>query len=70
VLFVASDSMIGIETFRTPFPGSGPAIWVTYYLAQCAIAVGCLRAGRTARVKQGVTGRLNTGDRDAADRSG
>ena len=49
VLFVASDSMIGIETFRTTFAGSGPAIWVSYYLAQCAITLGCLRAGRTAR---------------------
>lgn len=42
-LFVASDSMIGIVTFKGTFAGSGPLIWSTYYLAQAAITAGWLR---------------------------
>jgi uncharacterized membrane protein YhhN len=42
-LFVASDSMIGVETFKGRFAGSGPLIWSTYYLAQAAITAGWLR---------------------------
>ena len=44
VLFVASDSMIGLDTFRGPVAGSGAAIWIVYYLAQVAITYGCLTA--------------------------
>jgi uncharacterized membrane protein YhhN len=44
-LFVASDSMIGVETFKGAFAGSGPLIWSTYYLAQAAITAGWLRHG-------------------------
>lgn len=44
VVFVASDSMIGLDTFRGPVAGSGAAIWIMYYLAQVAITYGCLTA--------------------------
>jgi uncharacterized membrane protein YhhN len=40
VLFIASDAMIAISTFRHPFPYSEPLIWITYYLAQFLILRG------------------------------
>ena len=42
LLFMASDLMIGVERFKGGFPGSRPAIWITYYLAQWQIAFGSL----------------------------
>jgi uncharacterized membrane protein YhhN len=42
-LFVASDSIIGISTFKANFTGSGTLIWSAYYLAQAAITAGWLR---------------------------
>jgi uncharacterized membrane protein YhhN len=38
--FVASDAMLAISKFRAPFPGYGPLIWITYYLAQVLIFLG------------------------------
>jgi len=50
VLFVASDSSLGLARFRGDFPGSRALILVTYYLAQWMIATSALvRAGRLAR---------------------
>jgi uncharacterized membrane protein YhhN len=40
LFFVASDAMLAISKFRTPFPGYGPLIWITYYLAQVLIFLG------------------------------
>ena len=47
-LFVASDSMIGISTFKAGFAGSGFLIWSAYYLAQAAITAGWLRRAAEA----------------------
>jgi uncharacterized membrane protein YhhN len=43
--FVASDAMIGIDHFLSPFPGSGYAIWFSYAIAQVSIAAGILLSG-------------------------
>ena len=44
--FVASDAMLAISKFRGPFAGSGPLIWITYYLAQLLIFLGVARRSR------------------------
>ena len=46
LLFVASDSMIGINRFVTPFPGSQYAIMLTYYGAQLLMLWGVMQAVR------------------------
>lgn len=38
--FVASDAMLAIGKFHGAFPGHGPLIWITYYLAQLLIFLG------------------------------
>lgn len=43
LLFVASDGMIAIARFGTPFAGVHQLIWITYYLAQFFLLVGILR---------------------------
>ncbi len=43
LLFVASDSMIGINRFVTPLPGAKYAIMITYYAAQLLILWGVMR---------------------------
>jgi len=43
--FVASDGMIGIDRFLSPFPGSEYAIWFSYAIAQVSIAAGILLYG-------------------------
>ncbi|MGB0920943.1 MAG: lysoplasmalogenase [Alphaproteobacteria bacterium] len=40
VLFMVSDSVIGIERFRKPFPGSRMTVWVTYMGAQYLLLFG------------------------------
>ncbi|RDU99621.1 lysoplasmalogenase [Trinickia dinghuensis] len=40
--FVASDAMIGVDRFLSPFPGSDYAIWFSYAIAQVSIATGIL----------------------------
>lgn len=40
VLFMISDSVIGIERFRQPFPGSRMTVWVTYMAAQYLLLFG------------------------------
>lgn len=45
--FVASDAMIGIDRFLSPFAGSAYAIWFSYALAQLLLAAGILLARRT-----------------------
>jgi len=42
LLFLASDSLLGTGRFKLQIPGSGSLIWITYYLGQCAIALGVL----------------------------
>lgn len=43
ILFLLSDSLIAANKFRMPIPLSNYAIWATYYLGQCCIAIGFLR---------------------------
>ncbi len=43
LFFVASDAMLAISKFHGPFPGEGPLIWITYYLAQLLIFLGVAR---------------------------
>ena len=47
--FVASDAMLAISKFRGPFAGSGPLIWITYYLAQVLIFLGVALRSKRAR---------------------
>ncbi|MCR9130306.1 MAG: lysoplasmalogenase [Alphaproteobacteria bacterium] len=56
ILFVLSDSLIaagwfrGLEVQWGRFDLHGASIWITYYLAQIAIAVGVVRMKRAAAV--------------------
>jgi len=43
LLFVLSDSLIGITRFRSPLPLGDYLVWGTYYVAQCCLALGFLR---------------------------
>jgi alkenylglycerophosphocholine hydrolase len=43
LLFLLSDSFIAINKFKMQIPYSNYAIWFTYYLGQCLIALGFLR---------------------------
>jgi len=43
--FVASDTMIGVDRFLSPFRGSDYAIWFSYAIAQLSIAAGVLLSG-------------------------
>ena len=43
LLFLISDSLIGISKFKTPVPLRDHLVWATYYLGQCGIALGYLR---------------------------
>ena len=47
LLFVLSDSMIGINRFVTPLPGSRYAIMLTYYGSQILMLWGVMRAQQT-----------------------
>lgn len=51
VLFLISDSLLGLNKFRQPIPFAGYLIWATYYLAQCGIAIGLFREGKQGRVR-------------------
>lgn len=42
LLFMASDSLIALEKFLWQAPWLGPAVWITYALAQLFIAYGLL----------------------------
>ena len=42
ILFVASDSLLAANKFRTNGPLRDYLIWATYYLGQCGIALGFL----------------------------
>ncbi len=44
LLFIVSDSMIGINRFVTPLPGSSYAIMLTYYGAQLLMLWGVMHA--------------------------
>jgi uncharacterized membrane protein YhhN len=43
LLFVVSDSLIGVGRFRGPLPMGEYLVWATYYIAQCLLALGFLR---------------------------
>lgn len=43
LLFIASDSLIGLNKFWQPIPHAGSLIMLTYYAAQWLIAFGLLR---------------------------
>jgi uncharacterized membrane protein YhhN len=43
LLFVLSDSLIGVARFRGPVPLGEYIVWGTYYVAQCCLALGTLR---------------------------
>ena len=44
LFFVASDAMLAISKFHSPFAGNSELIWLTYYLAQFLICLGVARA--------------------------
>lgn len=44
VLFLLSDSLIGVRKFKAPFPLVSEAIWATYYAGQALLAGGILYA--------------------------
>lgn len=46
LLFIASDAMIAISKFRSPFSGNEQLIWITYYAAQVLILCGIERRHR------------------------
>ena len=46
VLFLASDSLLAVNKFKTPVPLRDYLVWSTYYLAQYGIASGFLRQRR------------------------
>jgi uncharacterized membrane protein YhhN len=46
LLFMASDSILAINKFHTPFGQAGPLIMLTYILGQYLIAEGAVRHGR------------------------
>jgi uncharacterized membrane protein YhhN len=48
-LFVASDSMIGINRFVTPLPASSYLIMISYYAAQLFIVWGVMRSSDIPR---------------------
>ncbi len=48
ILFMVSDSILAINRFKTPVPGHEYLIWSTYYLGQCAIALGYLESAAAA----------------------
>jgi uncharacterized membrane protein YhhN len=43
LLFVLSDSLIGIFRFRGPVPLGEYLVWGTHYVAQCCLALGVFR---------------------------
>jgi uncharacterized membrane protein YhhN len=43
LLFMLSDSLIGINKFKLAVPLRDHLVWATYYLGQCGIALGYLR---------------------------
>jgi uncharacterized membrane protein YhhN len=43
LLFVASDSLIGVTRFRAPVPLGDYLVWGTYYVAQCSLVLGFMR---------------------------
>jgi uncharacterized membrane protein YhhN len=47
LLFVVSDSLIGVTRFRAPVPPGDYLVWGTYYIAQCSLVLGFL-SGRSA----------------------
>ncbi len=49
LLFLLSDSLLGAGKFKLQLPWSPPAIWITYYLGQCCIALGVLSENEAAR---------------------
>lgn len=49
LLFVLSDSMLAVEKFLMPFPGSGILVMLTYGMAQFMIVDGSLRHLQTAK---------------------
>ena len=49
LLFVVSDSLIGVGRFRGPLPLGEYIVWATYFIAQCCLALGFLR-GRADRL--------------------
>jgi len=47
ILFVVSDSLIGVGRFRGPLPLGEYVVWGTYFIAQCCLALGFLRGHST-----------------------
>ncbi|MGA3043264.1 MAG: lysoplasmalogenase [Bryobacteraceae bacterium] len=44
ILFLVSDSLLALDKFKSPVPLRDYLVWTTYYLGQCGIALGYLRA--------------------------
>lgn len=45
ILFVISDSLLGLNRFHTKIPNIGYVVWITYYLAQFCIFTGTTSSG-------------------------
>lgn len=48
VCFILSDALIALDKFVAPLGFAGPAIWITYVLAQVLIVLGWRRDGAIA----------------------
>ena len=52
LLFIASDAMLAINKFRSPFPGGEQLVWITYYSAQFLILRGVERSHSRRQLAQ------------------
>jgi alkenylglycerophosphocholine/alkenylglycerophosphoethanolamine hydrolase len=48
-LFVFSDTLIAVDRFVTPLDGAGPAIMITYWLAQAGLAASVVLSAAAAQ---------------------
>jgi uncharacterized membrane protein YhhN len=51
VLFLVSDSLLGVNRFKTQIPLGGLLVWTTYYAGQCGITLGVLGGGTHLRLR-------------------
>jgi uncharacterized membrane protein YhhN len=56
LLFLISDSVLGVSRFKMQIPWSDFLIWTTYYAGQCAIALGVLNEAVRQPAKSGSNG--------------
>ena len=49
VLFMLSDSLIGVNRFKMDVPWRDYLVWATYYVGQCGIVLGYLQEKQDER---------------------